>query len=172
VRRLHKVRTWEATRLDERGSTLIEVLVAALVLTTGVIAAAQLVSIATLSNVSARTTTTAVILAGQKAEQLRALAGAMLLPSPPASLQQNTPGFVEHLDARGIVVGVGSQAPPASVYTRRWTVEPRASGPGGLVLARVLVTPHRDRGRADAIPGARLPGEATHVTIITRRAAP
>jgi hypothetical protein len=69
-------------------------------------------------------------------------------------------------------VGVGSQAPPASVYTRRWTVEPRASGPGGLVLARVLVTPHRDRGRADAIPGARLPGEATLVTIITRRAAP
>jgi Tfp pilus assembly protein PilV len=90
VRRLHKVRTWEATRLDERGSTLIEVLVAALVLTTGVIAAAQLVSIATLSNVSARTTTTAVILAGQKAEQLRALAGAMLLPSPPASLKRPT----------------------------------------------------------------------------------
>ena len=61
-------------RLTDRGSMLVEALVATLVLTTGLLTMAELVRVATATNVVAKNSTLAGILAEQKIEQLRALA--------------------------------------------------------------------------------------------------
>ena len=66
--------THMAEQVTDRGSTLVEALVATLVLTTGLLAMAELVRVADGSNVMARNGTVAGILAEQKIEQLRALA--------------------------------------------------------------------------------------------------
>ena len=58
----------------ETGSTLIEVLVATMIMITGVMTMAQLLMISTVTNTSSRTDTFATVLAEQKLEQLRALA--------------------------------------------------------------------------------------------------
>jgi hypothetical protein len=169
-----------ATSFDERGSTLVEALVATLVLATGLLAMAQLVSIATANNLTAQTGTVTTILAEQKLEELRALtwgfdrAGtpvgdAGLQPSPLTALQQNTPGYVDHVDALGAIVGRGAQPPADAVYSRRWSIEPLAANPGDALLIQVLVTRYRNRGRADQGAVERLPGDARLITIKARR---
>jgi Tfp pilus assembly protein PilV len=55
----------------EAGSSLVEAIVAALILAAGVTAMAQLFSIAIASNMRARDRTVALILAQQKIEELR-----------------------------------------------------------------------------------------------------
>jgi len=148
-----------------RGATLIEALVATCVLTTGVLAMAKLMTIATTANLSARSSTVAAILAEERVEQLRALGRIGLDVSPPSALQRNTPGFVDYVDAYGVSVGGGGEAPPQAIYSRRWSVEPLAGHAGSAFLIQVLVTPYRDRGRADQGDVLRLPGEARLVTV-------
>src|SRR5687767_5308318 len=58
---------------SDRGFSLIETLVAMGILATGLIGMAQLFTLATRQNLSARATTSATILARQKVEQLRSL---------------------------------------------------------------------------------------------------
>jgi hypothetical protein len=174
---------------------LVEALVATCVFTTGLLAIADLIRVAAATNVMARSGTIAAILAEQKLEQLRGLTwefdmnrapvndvstdtsvlpesptgGAGLQPSPWA-LRQNTPGFVDHVDANGTIVGGGVQAPPSAVYTRRWSVEPLPVSIDHAVLIQVLVTRNSNRGRADQGAVARLPGEAHLVTVKARKA--
>jgi hypothetical protein len=179
----------------ETGSTLIEVLVATMIMITGVITMAQLLMVSTVTNTSSRTDTFATVLAEQKLEQLRALAygfdlaglpvsdvdtdtsvspeapgGTGLQPSPGSALQQNTPGFVDHVDGHGAIVGNGAQAPGAAVYTRRWSIEPLPTNPNNTLIIQVLVTPNRVRGAADAGNVTRLTGEARMMTVKTRKA--
>lgn len=179
---------------DARGSTLIEALVATLILTSGLLAMAGLVRLAAVTNGVAKHGTLAGILAEQKVEQLRALAwefdasgvavsdvstdttvlpespaGGTGLQASPRSLQQNTPGFVDHLDGGGRIVGRTSQPPASAVYTRRWSIEPMPTSAGPAVLIQVLVTSVRNRGRADQGSVARLPGEARLVTLKVRK---
>jgi hypothetical protein len=178
----------------DRGSTLLEALVATLILTTGLLSMADLMRIAAVSNRQARTDTLAEILADQKMEQLRALTwgfdlsgipvsdlttdttvvpesptGGTGLQSSPSSLQRNTPGFVDYLDGGGTVVGRGGQPPASTVYTRRWSIEPLPAYGDRVLLIQVLVTAVRDRGRADEGAGTRLPGDARLVTIKARK---
>ena len=181
--------------VSQQGSTLVEALVATVVLATGLLAMAQLVSIATTSNASARTSTMTTILAEQKLEQFRALTwgfdrsgmpvgdtstdttvspetpvgGTGLQPSPATSLQQNTPGYVDHVDAGGTIVGNRAQPPPEAVYTRRWSIEPLAVSPDHALLIQVLVTRYRSRSLADQGVVERLPGDARLITIKARR---
>jgi hypothetical protein len=165
--------------MNATGSTLIEALVATLILTTGLLSMAGLVSVAVTSNGVAKNGTLAGILAEQKIEELRSLEWAFdasgipvsdsALQSSPASLQQNTPGFVDHVDRGGQVVGLGAQPPPAAVYTRRWSIEPTPTTTGPAVLIQVLVTNVRNRGRADQGSVTRLPGEARLVTLKVRK---
>jgi prepilin-type N-terminal cleavage/methylation domain-containing protein len=143
------------------GFTLVEVLVALLLLT-GV-----LLSLATVSVFSERSaeraheTALATTLAAQKLEQLRALAmgvapdgttvddvssdvsvwpaapagGGGLAVSPPGALAGDTPGFVDYLDGSGAWVGAGAVAPGTAVFTRRWSIEPAdPSAPDTLVI--------------------------------------
>ena len=179
---------------DAQGSTLIEALVATLILTTGLLAMAELVRVAAATNDAAKHGTLAGILAEQKIEQLRSLAwefdasgaavgdvstdttvlpeapsGGTGLQASPQSLQQNTPGFVDHLDGGGQIVGRSAQPPTSAVYTRRWSIEPMPTSAGPAVLIQVLVTGIRNRGRADQGSVARLPGEARLVTLKVRK---
>src|SRR5947208_2580205 len=112
---------------------------------------AQLFALSTQRNRGARSTGFAALLAQQKMEQLRGLAwgfdtlglptsdtatdtttvpesaagGTGLSPSPTNTLQHNTIGYVDYLDARGQSLGGGSTiAPIDAVYVRRWMVEP------------------------------------------------
>jgi len=180
----------------ETGSTLVEVLIATLVLLTGVLAMAQMFVLSTKNNVTSRSDTLSTVLAEQKLEQLRSLAygfdmaglpvsdistdtsvsppaadgGTGLQPSPASALQENTVGFVDHVDRNGAVVGNAAGAPGNAWYTRRWSVEPLPTNPNNTLILQVLVTPVRDRGAADQNNVARLQGEARVMTIKTRKA--
>ena len=112
----------------ETGSSLVEAIVAALILATGVIAMAQLLSIAIASNLTARGRTVAMILAQQKIEELQT-----------GDLSTASLEAVEHLNGFGAIVGRGSEPPPQAVYTRRWSVAPATSGAEAAVV-RVRVT--------------------------------
>jgi len=158
-------------RRDQGGSSLIEVLIAALIMVTGVLAMVRLIVLAVEANVDARSRTMATVLAVQKIEQLRALAwtldpsgvaiedtstdtssvpessgGTGLQSSPGDSLTRDTPGFVDHLDARGTVVGSGTQAPAQAVYTRRWSIANAADG--ALVFQVYVLRKHTRDGRS------------------------
>jgi type II secretory pathway pseudopilin PulG len=154
---------------NQAGSSLVEVLIAALIMVTGVVAMVRLIATAVERNVDARSRTMATLLAMQKIEQLRSLvwtidpsgaviedtstdtstvpessAGTGLQMSPPGALSGNTPGFVDHLDATGAIVGRGTQPPAHATYTRRWSIDPAVVN-GALVLqVRVVRKNARD----------------------------
>lgn len=161
------------------GSTLVEALVAMLVLTTGLLAMAELVRLAVASNARARRSSIAAIFATQKIEELRSLAwefdvsGVAVsdggLRASPWSLQQNTPGFVDHVDRAGVVVGEGVQAPASAVFTRRWSIEPLPASSEHVVLLQVLVTGTQGRSDSDRGSVLRLPGDQRLTTIKTRK---
>jgi type II secretory pathway pseudopilin PulG len=181
---------------SESGFSLIEVLVATGLLATALVTLAQLFAYSTRSNVAARTGSYTSILAEQKVEELRALTwgfdgtglpmsditsdttvspetstgGTGLSPSPPTSLQENTPGFVDYVDPYGNKLGTGKEPPAAAQYTRRWSISPLPTNPNNTLIIQVLVTTIRQRGAADLGAVARLPDEARIVTVKTRKA--
>ena len=144
----------------QKGFTLIEVLVAMCITISGVVAMAQLFRIAAIGTTSARDTTLATVYAIQKAEEIRSDPQV----SAPGTLQRNTRGYVDHLDASGNVVGEEEVAPPPAVYTRRWSIE-LVPGESGLQILQVLVTRSRSRGQADLGNVGRLPDEARIVSL-------
>lgn len=149
----------------ESGFSLVEVLVASVVLMVGLIAVAQMFVISTNTNREARRVTTTAIMAQQKIEQLRALAwgfddfglpisdyssnvsvtpptstgGSGLLPSPANALTTSTTGFVDYLDEYGAWVGTGTTPPPAAIYVRRWSIEPLPTNPNNTLVFQVAV---------------------------------
>jgi type II secretory pathway pseudopilin PulG len=150
---------------DERGFSLVEVLAAAVILMTGLIAVAQMFIISTNQNMSARRVTTTAVLAQQKIEQLRALTwgyddfglpisdftsnisvtpptpigGVGLQSSPGDTLNTSTSGYVDYLDAFGAWLGTGTNPPNGAVYVRRWSVEPLPTNPNNTLVFQVLV---------------------------------
>lgn len=130
------------------GSTLVEVLVATLVLVTGVLGIAQLFLIAAATNARSRDITITTTLAAQKVEQL--LSPDLVEPT----------GFVDHVDIRGDVVGTAASPPATAVYTRRWSIESLSAD---TVVIRVRV------GRSHRAGGSgRMPGETHLLTVKTR----
>ena len=186
----------DSKRAGEAGTTLVEVLISTVILVTGVLTMAQMFTISTKSNLASRRTTLTTVLAEQKLEQLRALTwgfdpqglpvsdfstdtsvepelpngGTGLQPSPGTALQANTPGYVDHVDVNGQIVGNTAQPPAAAIYTRRWSIEPLPTNPNNTLILQVLVTAIRDRGQADQGNVARLPDEARVITVKTRKA--
>jgi prepilin-type N-terminal cleavage/methylation domain-containing protein len=181
---------------DERGFSLLEMLVAATILTVGLAALAQLFAISTRANFSAKSTTAAVILAQQKMEQLRGLTwgfdmlglpigddasdttvipqaptgGKGLSPSPLDALQTNQDGYCDFLDRYGYSLGGGTTPPDGAVYIRRWSIEPLPTNPRNTLVLQVLVTPVRDRGSNPGAHTRRLPDEARITSVKTRKA--
>lgn len=183
---------------NQSGFSLIEVLAATALLATAVVTLAQLFAVSTRSNLSARNTTYATVLAEQKMEELRALTwgfdtaglpvtdittntavnpetpagGTGLAPSPAAALQENTSGYVDYVDRFGAKVGTGGTSPPSdALWTRRWSITPLPTNPNNTIVLQVLVTPaRRNRGTADQGAVARLPEEGRLITVKTRKA--
>ena len=120
------------------GSTLVEVLVATLVLVTGVLGVAQLFLIAAATNAVARDTTIATTLAAQKVEQLL------------STDVQEASDLIDHIDTWGQLVSTGQSPPSSAVYTRRWSIEPLSAG---TVAIRVRVGRSDRTGRAGPLAG-------------------
>ena len=139
--------------VQERGSSLIEALVATLIVSTGVVTMAQLLSIAAVTNLAARRSTVAAIAAEQKLEELRTLPFDELQISPASTLEQNTDGYVDYV----------------GIYTRRWSIEPVSSASGSSLVIQVLVTTANEASRGTRSAG-RIRGHARVVAIRTRRA--
>jgi prepilin-type N-terminal cleavage/methylation domain-containing protein len=185
-------------KAGDAGFSLVEVLVAMLIITPAAIGAAGLVTVAVAAVRDAGVESTAVVLASQKLEQLRTLewnaddlgrggsvtsdmatdltrdpatrGGAGLSASPAGTLAGNLPGFVDYLDAAGAWMGTGPMPPPRAVFIRRWAVTPLPDDPADTLVLQVLVTNvTRDAGVRHG-PGrrARLGSEALVTTIRTR----
>jgi len=181
------------TRARDSGFSLVEVLVAAALLATALLAAAELLTHSVRTGVGVKSSTYAAVLAGRKVEELRALTlafdqnglpvtdlttntavtpeaavgGTGLTPSPDGTLTENTPGYVDYVDEFGRKVGGGVRT-PAAVYTRRWSIAPLPSDPVNTLIIQVSVLRTRDDGPVGA--GRRQPEEARLVTSKTRRA--
>jgi prepilin-type N-terminal cleavage/methylation domain-containing protein len=125
----------------ERGFSLVETLVATVVLAVGVGTLAQLAFAATRAIEHARGASFATILAQEKLEDLRSrLSIDEVGPtiSPSGVLDSNTSGFCDFLDRFGRVLGTGPIAPPNTRFVRRWSLGP-AARVSDLVVIQVRV---------------------------------
>lgn len=154
--------------MHSRGFTLLEVVIALSILCVAVLTVAQLIALGTENMSASRARTMSATLASARLEQLRALAfefdaaGARVtdlatdlsarIPGPGGSglasagadsLQTNTAGFVDYLDAHGRWVGNGTSPPADAVFIRRWSIDSFGGSPDVLVLqALVRRVPH------------------------------
>jgi type II secretory pathway pseudopilin PulG len=187
-------------RSNSAGFSLIEVVVSMGLLAAVALGIAQLFAASTRVNLIARGQTSTTMLAEQKMEQIRSLTwgfdtsgeglpvsdttsnitvypttqgGTGLDPSPTDSLEQNTVGFVDFVDAGGAWVGTGSTAPAAAVYVRRWSIQPLPTNPNNTLVIQVLVTPLSNESAriVSASPRTRMPGDTLLVSVKTRKAS-
>ena len=187
-------------KFNSRGFSLIEVMISMTLLTVVSLGVAQVFAVSTRSNLVARGQSSATTLAEQKLEQLRGLTwgfdldgqglplsdtttnlavypptatGSGLNPSPVNSLEENTAGYVDYLDANGTWVGTGTTPPGTAMYIRRWSVQPLPTNPNNTLVLQVLVTPvATEAGRVDsADPRTRMASDALLVTVKTRKAS-
>ena len=190
----------EKSSFNSRGFSLIEVVVAMGLLTMVSLGVAQLFAASTRVNIIARGQTSTTMLAEQKLEQIRSLTwgfdtdgeglpvsdttsdltaspstqnGSGLNPSPADSLERNSTGFVDFVDAGGAWVGTGDTPPGAAVYIRRWSIQPLPTNPNNTLVIQVLVTPiANEMARlATSHPRVRMPGDTLLVTVKTRKAS-
>jgi type II secretory pathway pseudopilin PulG len=181
------------------GFSLVEVVIAMGLLTVVSLGVAQLFAASTKVNLIARGQTSTTAIAEQKMEQLRALTwgfdpdglglpvsdqttnlstfpstdgGTGLNPSPTDSLAQNTPGFVDFVDAYGSWVGNGLTPPGNATYIRRWSITPLPTNPNNTLVLQVLVTPiSNEHARRESSTRTRLPGDALLLSVKTRKAS-
>ena len=195
--RSQSIRSAKSESTSDGGFTLVEVVIAMMLLSMVALGVAQLFGIAIQRNMAARYQTSTTVLAGQKLEQLRALTlgfdaatglpvtdmstnlttepptsgGGGLNPSPSNSLSTNTPGYVDYLDSRGNLLGTGGAPPPTALYIRRWNISPLPTNPNNTLILQVLVTTvNRDRQMPAAGPRRRAADEALVATLKTRKA--
>lgn len=172
-------------------------MVATGIMATALVALAQMFAISVKNNQNARTGSYATALAEQKMEQLRGLTygfdtiglpltdtttdttlpvdtpngGKGLTPSPANTLTTNTNGYVDYVDQFGKLLGSGITPPTATVYIRRWSIDPLPTNPNGTIVIQVMVTRSRTRGLADQAGSTdRLKDEARIISIKTRKA--
>lgn len=152
-------------RLAAAGFSLIEVLIALALLMVSVLGLAQLFTYSAAAVRQGRTLTTVAVLASEKLDQLRTLAftydaagvrltdttsdatsvpeaptgGQGLAPSGLSTLDVDTPGYCDFLDASGRVLGRAPTRPGDTAFVRRWAVVPLATDPQDSVLIHVRV---------------------------------
>ena len=143
------------------GFSLIEVLVAVLLVGGTIAALGQLVMMASRANAGARAATIAAVLATQKMEQLRADADRLAIGG---SLQADIPGYADALDAEGL-----PSASQSVSFVRRWAIAPLPFDPLGsrVLRVRVLRIPGAS-GTVPAWPGM-APDESRLLTVITAK---
>jgi prepilin-type N-terminal cleavage/methylation domain-containing protein len=185
---------------SQRGFSLVEVVISLGILTGVSLGVAQLFAASTNVNRVARNRASTTVMAEQKMEQLRSLDwgfdlqgqglpvtdtttnlavyphqnnGSGLNPSPSDTLMQNTPGFVDYLDANGVWVGTGDTPTAGAVYLRRWAIVPLPTNPNNTLILQVLVTSVADEARLDLSNLPRRPrqlGDALLISVKTRKA--
>jgi prepilin-type N-terminal cleavage/methylation domain-containing protein len=185
---------------NQCGFSLVEVVVSMAILTTVSLGVAQLFAASTNANRVAHHRTSTMAMAEQKMEQIRSLVwgfdlqgqglpvtdtttnlavyphrdnGSGLNPSPSDTLQNNTAGFVDYLDANGAWVGTGDEPTAGAVYIRRWAIVPLPTNPNNTLVLQVLVTSVADEARLDLtdLPRRpRQPGDALLISVKTRKA--
>jgi type II secretory pathway pseudopilin PulG len=185
---------------SNHGFSLVEVIISIGLLTAVSLGVAQMFGISTRANKVARGQTSTTALAAQKMEQLRSLtwgfdldglglplsdttsnisvdpptqSGTGLNPSPSDSLEQNTAGYVDFLDANGKWVGTGGTAPTTASFIRRWSIQPLPTNPNNTLVLQVLVTPvSNEHARvASAYSRTRMAGDALLTSVKTRKAS-
>ena len=117
---------------DDRGFSLLEVLVATTIMTVAVAALAQVLALGTALNASAARMTFAAVLASQQVESLRSLNW--------DALRRQTGRSVEYLDRTGALV----PDPEGASFTRESIVETRGEDPANLVAVQVIVRTARE----------------------------
>lgn len=106
---------------DDRGFSLVEVLVAMLVLSVGLISVAQLFALSTKGNTAARANTFTVMLAQQKMEQLRALTwgfDTLNLPVSDYTTDTTNVGTLVGCTSSGTGAGTGLSPAPAGTLSQ------------------------------------------------------
>jgi heme exporter protein D len=124
--------------MSDRGFTLVEVLVAFLIVISVMAGVAGLFGVATRAAREARVETAMVAMAAARVETWRATPWEALTVSPSDALDHDEAGFADRLDAGGAVVGDND---PAAVYVRRWLVAAAEPGADRALALRVLVMP-------------------------------
>ncbi len=185
---------------SSRGFSLIEVIISMALLTIVSLGVAQVFAMSARVNLVARGQTSTTAMAEQKLEQLRGLTwgfdlqgqglpltdtttnlavypttatGNGLNPSPADSLEQNTAGYVDFLDANGTWVGTGTTPPGTAMYIRRWSILPLPTNPNNTLVLQVLVTPIATEATrvATAYTRTRMLPDALLVSVKTRKAS-
>lgn len=187
------------SRRRDEGFSLVEVLVAIVLTSIIALGVAQMFILAVRTNLAARHQTSTTVLAAQKMEALRSLTwgfdddglglpvsdtttdlsmvpntatGNGLNPSPVDSISANRPGYVDYLDARGTWIGGGGTPPAATVYIRRWSIQPLPTNPNNTLILQVLVTTviRENQVVGAASTRARHADDALIATVKTRKA--
>ena len=185
----------KAGATSESGFSLIETLVATMLLAGVLVSTAQLMIIGTRSNISSHRSTYSTTLAQDKMEQLRGLVwgfdelglpvndyttnlgvnppdatGVGLSPSPDDALASNITGYVDYVDREGTVLGGGGAPPAGTVFVRRWSLESLPTNPNNTLILQVLVFSVGDREAAGTgVVLDRTRDEARLVTVKTRK---
>jgi prepilin-type N-terminal cleavage/methylation domain-containing protein len=177
----------------DRGFSLIEVLVATVVMMIGTVSLAQVVLQSVRINREASSVTLSTLLAVRKMEQLRALewasdesgrpisdtstntttaleqpsGGTGLALSPTESLSRNTAGYCDFVDAAGRVLSGGTTPPPDAAFVRRWSISPLPASAVDTLVLQVSVVPvgASSRVRPDGAPR----NEETRIMFVKSR---
>jgi hypothetical protein len=155
---------------EDDGFSLIEALLAALLMASAVAGLAQLLGVGVRQSDLVRDESMAQSLAQSRLDALRALpwrydaAGLRvsspdLAMSPADALIANRPGYVDRLDRFGRVVA--DPADGTSTYVRRWFIAPFDADPDTLTLRACVWTIARKAGVANDIPDACVAGVRT-----------
>lgn len=175
---------------DDTGSSLLEALTAAAVIVTISTGVALLIVRSTRAIWAAGVSSSAVVVAEQKLEQLNALewrtdaagvrrsdqssdlsidppasSGSGLRPSPSGSLDRNIPGFVDFVGQDGHWRGRGAAPVPGTAFVRRWAIAAHPGDPADTLILTVAVLPV-----ADLAAGIMEPAAVRLQTIRTRTA--
>ena len=151
---------------------MIEVLVAASLVATTLVGLAHLVTVGAQRSLASRRSAGALAAAHGKLEELRAVPwtyasdggrvnGIALATSPPDSLDRDSVGFVDYLDAFGETVPATGSDQEAE-YVRRWSINQLATGDLDTLILRVCVYSNAVVRVAASLP------EACVATVRTR----
>jgi type II secretory pathway pseudopilin PulG len=127
--------------MREDGFSLIEVLIASMLVIVALASLAQLFVVAMSANRHAKSVTVATILAREKSEEISAIAGDGI---------HSSAGVADFVDAHGRNLGTGILPPPGTAYIRRWSLLPLPRQPAVSVL-QVWVRPHPDTAGPDLV---------------------
>jgi type II secretory pathway pseudopilin PulG len=134
--------------IADRGTTLVEAVIAIGILAGAVVALAGLSSLAVRTSALARERSVTTLLALQKMESVCRDVAAVPV-SPANAWAVDTPGYLEYLDSHGNSLAGGS----GGTYVRRWSVTPLPSD-ANLLAIQVAVSPCR------TLPGASRCGDS------------